>query len=62
MKHQRHQEHLCKQSEIKISQYSDDTNLILDGSKNSLTLSLQVLERFRTVSGLKLNSNKPEVL
>jgi len=62
MKQQRHQEHLCKQSEIKISQYSDDTNLILDGSKNSLTLSLQVLERFRTVSGLKLNSNKPEVL
>ena len=34
------------QNEIKISQYADDTTLILDGKK-SLTLSLQVLERFR---------------
>ena len=51
------------QSEIKISQYADDsTTLILDGSKKSLTLSLQVLQRFRTVSGLKLNNKKTEVL
>ena len=41
------------QNEIKISQYADDTTLILDGSKKSMTLSLQVLERFRTVSSLK---------
>ena len=27
-----------------------------------MTLSLQVLERFRTVSGLKLNNKKTEVL
>ena len=46
------------QNEMKISQYADDTTLILDGSKTSLTLSLQVLERFRTVSGLKLNNKK----
>ena len=50
------------ESEIKISQYAGDTTLILDESKKSLTLSLQVLERFRTVPGLKLNSKKTEVL
>ena len=46
------------QTEIKISQYADETTLILDGSKKSLTLSLQVLERFRKVSGLKLNNTE----
>ena len=45
------------QNEIRISQYADDTTLILDGSKKSLTLSSQVLERFRAISGLKLNNN-----
>ena len=50
------------QNEIKISQYADDTTLILDGSKKSLRVSLQVLERFRTVYGLKLNNKKTEVL
>ena len=29
--------------EIKISQYADDTTLILDGSKNSLLASLKLL-------------------
>ena len=48
-----------QQNKIKICQYADDTTLILDGSKKkSLTLSLQVLERFRTVSGPKLNNKK----
>ena len=46
------------QNEIKISQYADDTTLILDGSKKSSRASLQVLKRFRTVSGLKLNNKK----
>ena len=50
------------QNEIKINQYADDTTLILDGSKNYLRVSLQVLKRFRTVSGLKLNNKKTEVL
>ena len=48
------------QNETKISQNAYDTTLIPDGSKKSLTLFLQVLERFRTVSGLKLK--KTEVL
>jgi len=50
------------QTELNISQYADETTLILDGWKKSWTLSLQVLERFRKVSGLKLNNKKTEVL
>ena len=49
-------------NEIKISQYADDTTLILDGTKKSLTSSLQVLDDFKTISGLKLNNRKTEVL
>ena len=50
------------ENEIKISQYADDTTLILDGSKESLICALQVLENFSLVSGLKLNNRKTEAL
>ena len=48
--------------EIKISQYADDTTLILDGSKMSFQNSLQVLELYSAISGLRLNYKKTEVL
>ena len=48
--------------EIKISQYADDTTLILDGSNEAFTSSLQVLDDFRKISGLELNDKKTEVL
>ena len=48
--------------EIKISQYADDTTLILDGAKNSLLSSLAVLDDFSKVSGLRLNDKKTEAL
>ena len=48
--------------EIKISQYADDTTLILDGSKNSLLSSLAVLDDFSKVSELRLNDKKTEAL
>ena len=47
---------------IKISQYADDTTLILDGSKMSFQNSLQVLELYSAISGLRLNYKKTEVL
>ena len=50
------------ENEIKVSQYADDTTLILDGSKESLICALQVLENFSLVSGLKLNTRKTEAL
>ena len=44
-----------KETEIKISQYADDTTLVLDGSKSSLSATLET-------SGLRLNNKKTEAL
>ena len=56
-------EGICiKGNEIKVSQYADDTTLILDGSEKSLTDALRDLELFSTVSGPKLNNNKTEAI
>ena len=49
-------------SEVIISQYADDTTLILDGSRRSLTTSLKVLDLFSEISGLRLNRKKTEAL
>ena len=48
--------------EVKISQYADDTTLILDGSLKSLSSSLDLLDDCGNVSGLKLNDRKTEDL
>ena len=48
--------------EVKISQYADDTTLILDRSLKSLSYSLDLLDDFGKVSGLKLNDRKTEAL
>ena len=44
--------------EIKLSQYADDTTLLLDGTKESLSASFKMLDDFYEVSGLKLNDKK----
>ena len=49
-------------NEIKISQYADDTTLILDGSKEALSLALNMLDDFSRISGLRLNDKKTEAL
>ena len=48
--------------EIKISQYKDDTTVILDGSRESLLSSLKMLDDFSKVSRLRLNDKKTEAL
>ena len=48
--------------EYKISQYADDTTLLLDGSEKSLNKSLDTLAWFETVSGLKVNFDKTQVV
>ena len=53
---------LVNNREIKLSQYADDTTLILDGTKESLIASLKMLDDFYEVSGLKLNDKKTEAL
>ena len=48
------------QNEIKLSQYADDTTLILDGSQDTLETSLDVIEKFSKISGLRLNKKNPK--
>ena len=49
-------------TEIKISQYADDTTLILDGQAVSLHAELNTLEIYGTVSGLKVNTDKTQIV
>ena len=48
--------------EIKITQFADDTTLILDGNKKSLVAALNVLETFGSISGLKINTDKTKLV
>ena len=43
---------------FKITQYADDTTLILDGSERSLQNAMNTLNKFRDMSGLKINIDK----
>ena len=47
--------------EIEISLYADYTTLISDGSRASFQNSLQILEFFRAISGLRLNYKKTDI-
>ena len=51
-----------KDTDIKLSQYADDTTLVLDGSEESLKESIELLDSFSRASGLRLNSKKKEAL
>ena len=48
--------------ECKLSQYADDTTMILDGSLASLERSFALLDSFGHLSGLRVNCEKTEVL
>ena len=48
--------------ECKISQYADDSTIILDGSNESLLQTLNILELFKQLSGLKINEDKTNVI
>lgn len=50
------------ETEYLISQYADDTSLILDGSSRSLDASLRVLQLYADISGLKINLDKTNVI
>ena len=47
---------------IKVTQFADDTTLLLDGSSFSLRATLNVLEIFGSLSGLKVNSEKTKLV
>ena len=46
----------------KLSQYADDTTMILDGSELSFSRTLYLLEVFADISGLKVNYEKADAL
>ena len=48
--------------EYKLSQYADDTQLILDGTEKSLKSALNLLKQFYLMSGLKINVDKTRAL
>lgn len=53
---------IVNNTELKISQFADDTSLILDGSEESLHQTLEELEKFATISGLKINFEKTQLV
>ncbi len=48
--------------ECKITQYADDSTIILDGSDESLRQTLKVIDLFKRLSGLKINEEKTNVV
>ena len=48
--------------EHKLSQYADDTSILLDGSKTSLENTIKVLKFYAEISGLKINLDKTKVI
>ena len=50
------------QKEIKITQFADDTTIILDGTEDSLQDTLNVLEMFGNISGLQINTEKTQIV
>ena len=48
--------------EYKISQYACDTQLFLIGSENSLREILDILQKFYTMLGLRMNAEKPKAI
>ena len=48
--------------EYKISQYADDTQLFLNGSENSFRETLDILQKFYTMSGLRMSAEKTKAI
>ena len=48
--------------EVKLSHYADDTIFLLDGSVDSFTYVMQVLNKFARLSGLHVNWDKSKVM
>jgi hypothetical protein len=49
-------------TEVKISQYADDTTLLLDRSQHSLNHTLDCIDHFYNISGLKINETKTNAI
>ena len=47
---------------LKLTQFADDTTIILDGTVDSLQAALNILEIFGELSGLKMNAEKTRLV
>ena len=50
-----------KSFETKICQFADDTQILLDGSEQSIQNTITLLNNYSIISGLKVNYNKSEL-
>ena len=48
--------------EYKLSQFADDTTILLDGQEKSLVETMKTLRLFASLSGLKINSSKTKAV
>ena len=48
--------------EYKITQFADDTTIIMDGFRDSLEAALNTIEMFGSMSGLKMNTSKTKII
>ena len=53
---------VINKTEYKISQYGDDTALILNLTKESLLAALHVLETFGSMCGLQINTDRTKLI
>ena len=51
-----------EEKEFKLTQFADDTTLMLNGTQHSLQSALNTLEIFGNLSGLKMNKEKTKVI
>ena len=49
-------------TEFRMSQYADDTSMILDGSERSLNACITTLKFYAEASGLYMNMDKTQVI
>ena len=51
-----------RDKEYLLSQFADDTVLCLDGEENSFKAAINTLENFSSISGLKINNEKTQIM
>merc|ERR1712240_66749 len=51
-----------KEEETLLSLFADDTSIFLDGSENSFQNTFNVLDAFSSMSGLKVNNDKTQIV
>ena len=51
-----------KTHKFKLTQFADDTTLLLDGTRSSLQAALNTIKTYGSYSGLRMNKDKTKVI